>query len=242
MECLKQLEDGLKGMVGQYVFAILVEHVWHTTGNGGGFGPSGYDELRQRELSLGVLSEDKIVLDMEDGHFGFRTNGMFSWIDSRHKVGLHPGDMRFERDHLLELPAIIRTFGGNATLDLIIGTDKVLEWLEHGRGIPIDFRDDQFGWLAMKIQTLDELPPKLAEQQRQRIEQFNADVAKAKTLFESSRAKLLDVTMNMSNNDAASLAVGIRGALNDLKRLQKVAEDLGVDTKPIAEYLDKING
>ncbi|MBI5654698.1 hypothetical protein HZC53_03540 [Candidatus Uhrbacteria bacterium] len=236
VDWLKQLESALAGNIGQYILAIRTEREWHNTGHGGGFGPSGYEELRRRDISLGILSDDKLVLDLTDGSFGFRTGGKSSWVDTRHRSGLHSVDMLFEKDDFLYLPTVRQVSGGRGDLSILVGADKVFDWLEMGNGIGIDFSIGQLLSLALMIQAPDALPGQLAELHREQVKSVMEDVAKAQGVFGSNRDILFDVSQNLGHR-AGEVANAMRNAIRDLMRLEKRAIELKVDPTPITEFL-----
>lgn len=235
-ECLRELETAMAGMIGQFVLVAEVAHEWQQTGNGGGFGPSGFDELTRRDISLCVLTDDKLELDLAEGRFGFRTA---AYVQSKLRQGsaLQAGNLMFDKDCLVRMPMIREFVGGVGTLTIMFGTDTVIQWAEDCMGLTLDVSTSTLMLLALALMSAQELPAKLKTQYDEMVSEFEKSVEDARQRFEQNRAKLLDTAKELSKKEAGDASEAMRRALEELRRLQARVGDLHLDPKPIAELL-----
>lgn len=234
VEALNKLETELAGKTGQPILAVIREEEWITTGRGGGFGPSGYEELRRLDIRYGILTDDKLVLDLTDGAFGFNT-GPHAMRSMRYAPELAPSDIRFDKHDLLTIEAVSRHLGRHATMHLTIGKAAVEEKLENWVFVEFDLNLAGLRDMALLFQNPEGMLPALQADYREAVAKFKTRLEAAETELTTNRAKLFD---DSKPADAKS-AAAVKKAISELKLLQEEAAKLKLDPAPIADFLAK---
>lgn len=236
--CLRRLEAELSGKTGQHVLVTLIEREWHTTGNGGGFGPHGYEELKRCDVWLGILSDDRLNLDLADGKISLPTGGQCAEMDTLRHITTAPRDIQLAKDDLLTLPEFTRGAGWNGRFAIRFGAEAVYESFEFwSAGVEIGL--EHLLALALCLQEPDQLPDKLQAWHQLKVKEFEIRLEKAMDAVLANRAILNDINKRHHPDDLAKAIDRLRAAHRDLRDLQARMAVLHLDPAPIAEFLAK---
>ncbi len=156
---LKTLQDSLVGMAGQYLLTIETEKEWVTTGPPGGFGPSGFEELKQCDISLGQLEDERLVVNFNTGFFGFKT-GRHAKKVAPHLPSMVESDILFENLQMIRFPAIQKLLQDPwgfsecqncTTISVMAGNENIFKWLDDLCGMSINITHDVVLEMAIQL-------------------------------------------------------------------------------------------
>ncbi|MFA5185506.1 MAG: hypothetical protein WC551_03385 [Patescibacteria group bacterium] len=246
---LKTLQDSLVGMAGQYIVVVETEKDWVTTGNGGGFGPSGYDRVRKRDISLGLLESEHLAFDLVSGSFGFKTYGLVAKSGLRSTASLLTENLMFKGDARVRFPNIQKILEqpfaydgehGSCTISVMVGNDNIMKWSDEWCGMPTDF--DMLELLRHAIVltyapretacSVPSIPYKLLALWRQVKSSIEAEIRDLQEKLARIRSELTGTSKRFDDDVIIKLTRDARFYAKELEEKKQLAVSLALDKCP----------
>lgn len=245
---LKTLQDSLVGMAGQYILTIETEKEWVTTGPPGGFGPSGFEELKQCDVSLGQLEDERLVVNFNNGSFGFKT-GRHAKRVSRHLPFMAESDILFDNLKMVRFPAIQKLLQDPwgysecrncTTISVMAGNENIFKWLDDLCGMSINITNDELLEMAIilfcatrgPVEPEPTMPSKVISWWSAKKTAIDAEIAELNRKIDAELDEWSGVQKRVTSERHAQLSREIRENKLILEAKQELAAKLQLDRCP----------